>query len=278
MEPNSNTVVSNFDRHVDHIVTLIIEYAPHVLGALLVLVIGMWLIKRVTRLASKAMEKRDLDVSLRTFLRSLISIGLKIFLIVTVAGMIGIGTTSFVTILGAASLAVGLALQGSLSNFAGGVLTLIFKPYKVGDTIEVLGQTGTVKEIQVFNTILLTGELKTVILPNGAVSNGTIVNHSKNGILRAEVLVTVSANNDIEKLKDLLLGALLDEPIILGSPGPSVSIEKVADGAVILSLKAYGESRDCGTISSKMYELSAKIIRDHQVAPAIPQRIIINAQ
>lgn len=278
MEANSSSVVSNFDKHLDHIVTLVIEYAPHVVGALLVLVIGMWLIKRVTRLASKAMEKRDLDVSLRTFLRSLISIGLKIFLIVTVAGMIGIGTTSFVTILGAASLAVGLALQGSLSNFAGGVLTLIFKPYKVGDTIEVLGQTGTVKEIQVFNTILLTGELKTVILPNGAVSNGTIVNHSKNGILRAEIMVTVSANNDIENLKGLLLGALLDEPMILGAPGPSVSIEKVADGAVVFSMKAYGESRDCGAISSKMYELSARIIRDNQVAPAIPQRIIINAQ
>lgn len=275
---STTAVVSNFDRHLDHIVTLIIEYAPHVVGALLVLVIGMWLIKRVTRLASKAMEKRDLDVSLRTFLRSLISIGLKIFLIVTVAGMIGIGTTSFVTILGAASLAVGLALQGSLSNFAGGVLTLIFKPYKVGDTIEVLGQTGTVKEIQVFNTILLTGELKTVILPNGAVSNGTIVNHSKNGILRAEITITVSTNNDIDQLKGLLLGALLDEPMILATPGPSVSIEKVADGAVVLSLKAHGESRDCGAISSKMYELSARIMKENQVKQAIPKRIVINAE
>jgi small conductance mechanosensitive channel len=266
----------NIDTHIDHIVSLVIEYAPHVLGALLVLVVGMWLIKRVTKLASKAMEKKDLDVSLRTFLRSLVSIGLKIFLIVTVAGMIGIGTTSFVTILGAAGLAVGLALQGSLSNFAGGVLTLVFKPYKVGDTIEVLGQTGTVKEIQVFNTILLTGELKTVILPNGAVSNGTIVNHSKNGTLRAEITVTVSVHNDIDALKGLLLGALLEEPLILSSPGPSVSISRIADGAVCLSLKACGESGNAGTIASRMYELSNAIILAHKIAPAIPQRMVIS--
>src|ERR1700752_2324476 len=133
----------NVQKHIDHIISWMIEYTPRVIGAIVVLLVGLWLIKKLSKFAVKGMERKDLDVSLRTFLKSLISIGLKVVLIVTVAGMVGIGTTSFVTILGAAGLAVGLALQGSLSNFAGGVLLLIFKPYKVGDQIEAQGQSGT---------------------------------------------------------------------------------------------------------------------------------------
>ncbi|HQQ95182.1 MAG TPA: mechanosensitive ion channel, partial [Bacteroidia bacterium] len=169
------------NTYLDNLYSEILAFAPRLVMAAVILLLGLWLIRRIARLATKAMEKRDLDVSLRGFLRSLISIGLKIVLIVTVAGMIGIGTTSFVTILGAAGLAVGLALQGSLSNFAGGVLILIFKPFKVGDTIEASGQSGEVTEIQIFNTILLTADHRTVILPNGPLSNGTIVNISRQG-------------------------------------------------------------------------------------------------
>src|SRR5688572_83819 len=134
-----NQQEEKLNRYFDRLLDQLGDFLPNLVSALLVLLIGMWLIKRISILATKAMQKRELDVSLRTFLRSLISIGLKIVLIVTVAGMIGIGTTSFVTILGAAGLAIGLALQGSLSNFAGGVLILIFKPFRVGDTIEAAG-------------------------------------------------------------------------------------------------------------------------------------------
>src|SRR5574343_1101363 len=192
-------------KYIDHILDLLAQYTPVVISALLVLLIGLWVIKRIAIFSQKAFERRDLDVSLRTFLRSLISIGLKIILIVTVAGMLGIGTASFVTILGAAGLAVGLALQGSLSNFAGGVLILIFKPYKVGDTIEAQGQTGEVKEIQIFNTLVLTADHKTVILPNGALSNGTIVNYTRHGNIRVDIPVSVSSENDIMKVQAILL-------------------------------------------------------------------------
>lgn len=267
----------NIEKHIDHFITLIIEYAPHVIGAIIVLLVGMWLIKRLTYLAGKAMERRDLDISLRTFLRSLISIGLRIFLIVTVAGMIGIGTTSFVTILGAAGLAVGLALQGSLSNFAGGVLILIFKPYKVGDTIEAQGQTGTVKEIQVFNTILLTSELKTVILPNGAVSNGTIVNQSRNGIIRSEISIAVASTNDLEAFKKLIKEALLKEELALKIPEPSVSLSRIVDGAAFLSVKAYSEYKNNSELLSRMNEVVNELMAEHKIAPAIQQRMVINA-
>ncbi len=257
----------NIEKHVEHGISILIEYTPRFIGALLVLVIGMWLIKRLSKLATKSMENRDLDVSLRTFLRSLISIGLKVVLIVTVAGMIGIGTTSFVTILGAAGLAVGLALQGSLSNFAGGVLILIFKPYRVGDTIEAQGQNGTVKEIQIFNTILLTADLKTIILPNGAVSNGTIVNYTKNGILRGDVQVTVSAAHDIDVVKQLLIEELLKHEQVLKDPVPEVTAIKIIDGGVTLSIKAYSLAGNYSMINSEAVQIAKKIFEKHNIQP-----------
>ena len=257
----------NIEKHIEHVISIIIEYTPRVIGAFLVLIIGLWLIKRLSKLATKSMENRDLDVSLRTFLRSLISIGLKVILIVTVAGMIGIGTTSFVTILGAAGLAVGLALQGSLSNFAGGVLILIFKPYRVDDVIEVLGQIGTVKEIQIFNTILLTADLRTIILPNGAVSNGTIINNSKYGILRGDVQVTVSAINDIDKVKRLLIDELLKHEHILKNPIPEVTAIKIIDSSVTLSIKAYSLSSDFAMISSDTVEIAKRVFEKNEIIP-----------
>lgn len=257
----------NLEKHVEHIISILIEYTPRVIGATLVLIIGLWLIKRLSNLTTKSMEKRDLDVSLRTFVRSLISVGLKVVLIVTVAGMIGVGTTSFVTILGAAGLAVGLALQGSLSNFAGGVLVLIFKPYRVGDSVEVLGQTGSVKEIQIFNTILLTSDLKTVILPNGAVSNGTIINYSKHGILRGDVQVTVSAVHDIDLVKQLLIDELLKNAHVLKEPIPEVAAIKIIDGGVTLSIKAYSLSENYSMINSAVVEMAKSIFEKNNILP-----------
>ncbi len=262
----------NIEGHIERFISLLVEYTPRVIGAILVLIIGLWLIKRLSKLVTKSMEKRDLDISLRTFLRSLISIGLKVVLIVTVAGMIGIGTTSFVTILGAAGLAVGLALQGSLSNFAGGVLVLIFKPYRVGDTVEVLGQTGTVKEIQVFNTILLTADLKTIILPNGAVSNGTIINYTKYGILRGDVQVTVLATNDIDHVKNLLISELLKHEHVLKNPVPEVAAVKIIDGGVTLSIKAYSTAENYSLINSETVEIAKKVFEKNNIAVPPPKK------
>jgi small conductance mechanosensitive channel len=266
----------NIEKHIEHIVSLLIEYTPRVVGALLVLVLGMWLIKRLSTLATRSMERRELDVSLRSFLRSLISIGLKVVLIVTVAGMIGIGTTSFVTILGAAGLAVGLALQGSLSNFAGGVLILMFKPYKVGDTIETQGQSGCVKEIQIFNTILLTTDLKTVILPNGAVSNGTIINYTKNGVLRGDVQVVVSAANDVDVVKALLMEALLKHEHILKNPKPEITAVKIVDNAVTLSIKPYSLADNYAMINSDVVELAKIVFDKNEITAPIQKRIVFS--
>lgn len=256
----------NVEKHIDHVISWMIEYTPRVVGAIVVLLVGLWLIKKLSKFAVKGMERRDLDISLRTFLKSLISIGLKVVLIVTVAGMVGIGTTSFVTILGAAGLAVGLALQGSLSNFAGGVLVLIFKPYKVGDSIFALGQEGIVQEIQIFNTILLTSDLKTVILPNGAVSNGTIINNTRHGILRGDVSISVSASNDIDNVKDLFTEAILKHAYILKTPAPEIAAIKIADNAVTLSIKPYSLAEHYSQINSDVIEIVKLVIEKNKIA------------
>lgn len=263
---------THVEKQLEHLLSLIVAYTPSIIGALFVLFIGLWLINRLSKVATKAMEQKDLDVSLRTFFRSLISVGLKVILMVTVAGMVGIGTTSFVTILGAAGLAVGLALQGSLSNFAGGVLLLIFKPYKVGDSIEAQGQSGVVTEIQVFNTILLTADLKTVILPNGAVSNGTIVNYTKHGILRGDVQVIVSVDNDIDVVKRLLVENLLQHKHILKNPVPEVYVTKMIDGGVTLSIKAYSLSEDYAMINSDVVEIAKKVFEQHAITLPLPKK------
>ncbi len=263
-----NNYTSKIDEHIERFIANVIEYTPRVIGAFLFLVVGMWLINRFSKIAIRRMEKRDLEISIRTFVKSLISIGLKIVLIVTVAGMLGIGTTSFVTILGAAGLAVGLALQGSLSNFAGGVLILIFKPYKVGDTIEALGQTGTVKEIQIFNTILLTGDLKTIILPNGSVSNGTIVNHTKYGTLRCDVHVTIAASNDVDLVKNLLIDEMMKLPAILKNPLPEVIALKIVDNGVTLALKPYALAADYGKVNSELVEMAKRVFAKNQIPMA----------
>ncbi len=256
VEGVKNTIVAQETKvsiYFHQLISGLVEFAPKLVSALLVLLIGLWIVKRIAIIAEKAMVRRELEISLRTFLKSLISIGLKIILIVTVAGMLGIGTASFVTILGAAGLAVGLALQGSLSNFAGGVLILIFKPFKVGDGIEAQGQSGEVKEIQIFNTILLTGDHRTVILPNGPLSNGSIVNTTRFGNLRIDVALALHSDNNIEKIKSVILAVIEPNEKIIKHPQPLVFIGKIENGSVNINLKLFCLPGDTANLTSELY-------------------------
>jgi small conductance mechanosensitive channel len=260
-----NRITSYFDKAIDSLV----EYTPSVISSIIVLIVGLWVVKRIAIIAEKAMVKKDLEISLRTFLKSLISIGLKIVLIITVAGMMGIGTASFVTILGAAGLAVGLALQGSLSNFAGGVLILIFKPFKVGDSIEAAGQSGEVLEIQIFNTILLTGEHKTVILPNGPLSNGTIINTSRYGDLRIDLELRISNENDLDKVKAIIHSVLENNDKIIKEKEAEIFIGKFSDGLLLLQVKPFCLPGDTSTLSSELYEAIKKAFEKNNVRLAV---------
>ena len=251
-------------------------YGPRFLSAILVLIIGLMIINWAAKLVSKTMKRRNVDVSLQSFLASMVSVGLKVLLLITVAGMIGIQTTSFVAIIGALGLAVGLALQGSLANFAGGVLILVFKPFKTGDLIESGGQTGVVQEIQIFNTILLTPDNKTVILANGSVSNNTIINYSRHGNLRVDITMAIAPDADIVKAKAIVMDVLNTYKEVLADPLPSVNVIKVGDGMVTLAIRPYTSPDHYWDVFFGVQEKLKLAFDANGIAGPTPTRIIIN--
>ena len=254
----------------------IFAYGPKIIGAIVVFVLGLYVTNWLTRQVTKGMNRRHIDVSLQSFLSSMVGIGLKILLLITVAGMLGIQTTSFIAVIGAMGLAVGLALQGSLANFAGGVLILMFKPFKVGDLIESQGQTGVVSEIQIFNTILLTPENKTIILSNGAVSNNTIVNYSRHGTLRVDLTMAVSPTNDIQKVRKVVEDAMVSHPKVLKDPKPTVNILRIGDGMVTLTVRPYAAAADYWDVYFDLQEKLKVGFDSNNIAAPIPTRVILN--
>ncbi len=252
-------------------IDFLIEFGPQVLGGIIVLILGFWVIKRIEKALRKIMRKRNFDESLIPFLVALTDIALKAMLIVSVASMFGIETTSFVAVLGAAGLAVGLALQGTLQNFAGGVLILIFKPYKVGDLIEAQGEKGTVKEIQIFVTILLTPENKTVIIPNGAISNGNITNYTKEGLIRVDTVFGISYDSDIRKAKEILMTVLNAQPQTLQDPPPFVGVKELADSSVNLAVRAYTHPNDYWDVYFAVYEAGKIALDEGGITIPFPQ-------
>jgi len=194
--------MDNLSKYSDRAIELLMDYGPRLLLAIITLIVGLWLIGRLVKFTKRLMDKRDFDNSLKSFLSSIISVLLKVLLVISVMSMIGIAMTSFIAILGAAGLAVGLALSGTLQNFAGGVMIMIFKPFQVGDFIEAQGHTGSVKEIQIFNTILKTPDNKTIIIPNGGLSTDSIVNFSTEETRRVDFTFGIGYNDNIDQVKN----------------------------------------------------------------------------
>lgn len=236
--------LSNSGKYIDQIVSLAVEYSPKVIMAIVTLLIGFWLIKKVVNIIDAAMKRQDVDVSLSGFLSNLINILLKVLLIVSVASMIGIETTSFVAIFGAAGLAVGLALQGSLANFAGGVLLLFFKPFKVGDLIEAQGHLGVVTSIQIFTTVLTDPNNKRVIIPNGPLSNDSMVNFSAEGTLRVDLTVGIAYDADMKQAKNTLMSMLEKDQRVLAEPAPTVAVSELGDSSVNLVVRPWCKTED----------------------------------
>lgn len=221
---------------------MLTAYAPKVAGALLTLLIGFWMVGRVARLIRKTMEKSKIDDSVAPFLSSLISVGLKILVLLTVARMFGIETTSFVAIFTALAFAIGTALQGGLGHFASGVLVLIFKPYKVGDLVVVGGQQGRVKEIQVFNTVLATLDNKRIIVPNGLVTSNIITNISGQGTIGVELTFSISYTSNIDKAREIILEVGKTCPYILDDPAQRVVVASLANNSVDLATRPFCQS------------------------------------
>lgn len=221
-----------------------VAYGIKILGAIVVLLIGLWVIKAIMKGIRKGFDKKEMDPSLKPFLLSMISVLLKIMLGISVLTMLGIEMTSFIAILGAAGLAVGLALSGTLQNFAGGVMILIFKPFKVGDFIDAQGYTGTVSQIQIFITVLLTPDNKTVIIPNGPLSTGALVNFSAQKNRRVNWTFGIAYGDDYDKASEWLLELLKADERVLKDPAPFVALGALADSSVNITTRAWVDASD----------------------------------
>ena len=215
------------------------EFGPKLLTAILIYIIGSWIIKKIVGAARKMMTKSKYDESLQRFLLNLVSWVLKIFLILVVIAQLGVDVMTFAAVIAAAGLAVGLALQGSLSNFAGGVLIMIFKPYKIGELIEAQGELGVVKEIEIFTTKMITPGNKLAIIPNGAMANGNIINYTAEGKMRVDTTIGVGYGEDIKKTKEVLMQVLTSNPLVLKDPAPSVNVSELADSSVNFAVRPY---------------------------------------
>jgi len=216
--------------------------------------VGIWVIRIVNSVSRKIMVRREVEPTLIEFLSDIIYWGLRIVLFIAVISKLGIESSSFVAILGAAGLAVGLSLQGSLSNFAGGMLIILFKPFKLGDTIEAQGVGGTVIDIQIFVTQLLTANNQVIFVPNGALSNGTIINYSQQENRRTELFMGISYDTNIKTAKELILDILEKDKRVLQHPQPAVTVKELTDSGIKLAIYAWSKREDFGIVSSDILE------------------------
>jgi Small-conductance mechanosensitive channel len=254
-------------------IPMIMEYGSRVLLAVVTLAVGWWLINRLTVKLGHLLALRKADLALQGFISSLVNIILKVLLVVSVASMIGIQTTSFVAAIGAAGLAIGLALQGSLANFAGGVLILLFRPFKIGDWIEAQSVSGTVDSIQIFHTVLRTGDNKTVIVPNGNLSNGIITNYNRQPTRKVVFDVGVDYEADLQKVREVLL-ALADDPRVLKAPAPVVVVSTLGESAITMSLRVWVDTPNYWDVLFMFNEFARDRLKAEGVDIPFPQRVI----
>ena len=259
---------------MEEVWTLVMTYSPKIVYALITLIIGLWVVRMITNAVSKVMVKRNIDASLAPFLMSLINTLLKIMVIITVMTMLGIQMTSFIAILGAAGFAIGMALSGTLQNFAGGVMILIFKPFKVDDFVEAQGFTGIIKEIQIFNTIMRTVDNKTIIIPNGGLSTGAMINYSTEATRRVDMTFGIGYDDDIKKTKEVLTSIMAADKRVLKDPAVFIAVSELADSSVNFAVRAWVNSADYWGVFFDTQE-TVKITFDKEgISIPFPQRDI----
>lgn len=258
----------------DQWLPLLISYGSQLLLALVTLLVGWWVIGRITRALQAMMLRRGVDPTLHGFISTMVSIGLKILLLVSVAGMVGIETTSFIALIGAAGLAVGLALQGSLANFAGGVLILVLRPLRVGEYIQAQGVEGTVDAIQIFHTTLKTADNKTVVVPNGTLSNGNITNFSRQPTRRVSIDLRISYQDNIKHARKVLLKLAHADSRVLKDPEPAVWLATLGESSVDLSLRVWTKTDDYWGVLWGLQEEAKEAFEVEGITVPYPQRTV----
>jgi small conductance mechanosensitive channel len=266
--------MENFEFSTDLLMDFVLEYGPAVLKAIAVLILGLWAVKIIVGVVRKVLTKSNVDPSLQGFLRSMVSILLKVMVYITALGMLGVEMTSFIAILGAAGLAIGLALSGTLQNFAGGVMILLFKPYKVGDFIEAQGFSGVVKEIQIFVTILTTPDNKTIIIPNGPLATGSLTNFSTQATRRVDWTFGIGYGDDVDKAYEVLNRLIEGDDRILKDPEPFMAVKELADSSVNIVVRVWVNSADYWPVHFRMNEEVYKTFDKEGLSIPFPQRDI----
>jgi len=267
-------LITQVEQLQDAWLPLMLQYGSQLLLALVTLLVGWWIVARITRATLGLMEKRNVDRTLHGFVGNLLGIGLKVLLLISVAGMVGVQTTSFIAVLGAAGLAIGLALQGSLANFAGGVLILFLRPFKAGEYIEAQGVAGTVDTISIFHTVLKTPDNKTVIVPNGSLSNGNIINYSRQPTRRVDINIGIDYGDDVKQARSLLLALAQADQRVLKDPEPVVWLVSLGDNSVNLSLRMWARTEDFWGVFWDIQEQAKESFDANGITIPFPQRTV----
>ena len=240
--------VAEGNVHWDQVITQMISWSldagKHILVALVVYLIGHYLIKLLNYLLARFLERRKVEISVQTFVRSFVSILLQVLLIISVVGALGVNTTSFAALLASFGVAIGMALSGNLQNFAGGIIILFLKPYKVGDWVEAQGTSGAVQAIQIFHTILLTADGKLIYVPNGAMSSGTITNYTLTPTRRVEWVIGIEYGEDVEKARKLVLDILQSDKRVKDDPAPTVVLSELNNSSVDMTIRCWVDNDD----------------------------------
>ncbi len=253
---------------------LVIDYGSKIIAALLIFLVGKWIARKITNVMVKVLNGRNIDVTLTGFLDGIVYYALFVTVIIAAAGQLGIKTTSFLAILGAASLAVGLALKDSLANFSSGVMLILFRPFKVGDWVTIGGETGKVMQIHVFNTMLNTGDNQRKIIPNGTISNATITNITANPTRRIELIIGIGYDDDIRKAKETLVEILAADSRILPNPAPLVAVSELAESSVNLVIRPWVATDDYWDVYFDLTEKIKITFDERGISFPFPQRDI----
>ncbi|SFW45649.1 small conductance mechanosensitive channel [Cellulophaga fucicola] len=271
-------ILTDYEEYAEKFIGKFWDFLPDLIAAALILIIGLWVTKFINKMVTKFFQVKEYDPTLESFLQSFIKIALKVVLFVLVITQLGVQSSSLVAIIGAAGLAIGLALQGSLANFAGGVLILLFKPFKVGDFITAQGVDGTVKEISIFTTKLTTFGNQVAIIPNGQLSNNNIVNYNIEKTRRDKITVGIGYGSNIKVAKDILLQICNEKETILKDPMPEVYVGELGDSSVNLSLRFWAKNEDFWAAHFYVLEELKLRFDDNDIEIPFPQRVMHNTK
>jgi len=261
----------SLDVFLTKMIDLGISVGSKILLAIVVFLVGRWIVRRLNKLLAKILEKRHVEASLSTFVKSLVNITLTLLLIIVVIGVLGIETSSFIALFASAGVAIGMALSGTLQNFAGGVMILLFKPFKVGDTIEAQGQTGTVREIQIFNTILATPDNKIIIIPNGGLSTGLMKNYSREATRRVDWEFGIAYGDDYTKAKAVIARLLDADGRVLKDPAYFIALTSLGESSVNIVVRAWVNAGDYWGVYFDMNEKVYKTFAEENLNIPFPQ-------